>query len=56
MTKVKIETVIEVLESFPKQLDLPKPMDQIQDKNFKIFVWDVTNENTFKKEEALNLN
>lgn len=53
MMKVKIETSIEILESFPKQLDRPKSLDQLQDLNFKDFILTVTNENILKKSEAL---
>jgi len=51
--KVKIETSVEILESFPKLLDRPKSIDQIQDVNFKEFILTVTNENILKKSEAL---
>lgn len=51
--KIKIEVSIETLESFPKLLDRPKTLEQINDEMFKQFVSNVVSENNLTKSKAI---
>lgn len=51
--KIKIENVLETLESFPKQLDRPKTIEQLSDSSFQDFLNKVVENNNLEKKKAL---